>query len=65
VSVKAAELFRDYFHIFDTVIRERTAIKDAAASRQLITEYQPKGEAAAEYTVLVEEICRESKKIIR
>jgi chromosome partitioning protein len=56
VAEKTEELFQDYFPVFKTIIRERTAIKDAAAARQLIIEYQPRGEAAAEYTELVEEI---------
>jgi chromosome partitioning protein len=60
VSRKAVELFADYFPIFDTLICERTAIKDAAAARQLVVEYQPKGGAAAEYTELAEELWRRS-----
>jgi cellulose biosynthesis protein BcsQ len=56
VSAKAAEMFSPYFPIFDTIIRERTAIRDAAASRQLVTEYQPRGDAASEYKELAEEL---------
>lgn len=56
VAQKTAELFSGYFPIFETIIRERSAIKDAAAARQLIIEYQPKGEAAAEYRALVKEV---------
>ena len=56
VAQKVDELYRDYFHIFDTIIRERTAIKDATAAHQLIIEY-PQGRAAAkEYTKLTKEI---------
>lgn len=65
VSEKAAELFRDYFPIFETIIRERTALKDAPAARQLIHEYQPRGEATAEYTALVNEICQATANITR
>ena len=61
VSSKAAEMFSEYFPVLNTVIRERTAIKDAAAARQFVTEYQPRGEAAKEYTVLTEEIWRQSE----
>ena len=56
VSAKTAEMFSPYFPVFDTIIRERTAIRDAAASRQLVTEYQPKGDAASEYKRLAEEL---------
>jgi chromosome partitioning protein len=56
VAQKTEELFQSYFPIFQTIIRERAAIKDAAAARQLIIEYQPRGDAAAEYRALVEEI---------
>jgi chromosome partitioning protein len=63
VSVKADELFSPYFHIFSTLIRERTAIRDAAAARQLVIEYQPKGDAAAEYKKLAEEIWQRSEAI--
>ena len=48
VSDKAADLYSDYFPVFETIVRERTAIKDAAAARQLIIEYQPNGDAAQE-----------------
>jgi chromosome partitioning protein len=61
VSSKAAEMFAPYLPIFDTIIRERTAIRDAAASRQLVTEYQPKGNAAAEYKELAEELWQRAK----
>jgi chromosome partitioning protein len=61
VSAKAVELFSSYFPIFNTIIRERTAIKDAAAARQLITEFQPKGDAAGEYQALAEELCQRAK----
>jgi chromosome partitioning protein len=61
VSSKAVELFSPYFPIFDTVIRERTAIRDAAASRQLVIEYQPKGDAAQEYKELAEELWQKVK----
>jgi cellulose biosynthesis protein BcsQ len=54
-------MFSPYFPIFDTLIRERTAIRDAAAARQLVTEYQPKGDAAAEYKELVEELWQKAK----
>jgi cellulose biosynthesis protein BcsQ len=60
VSIKAAEMFSPYFPIFDTIIRERTAIRDAAAARQFVTEYQPRGDAATEYKQLAEELWRKA-----
>jgi chromosome partitioning protein len=56
VSQKVEELYADYFRVFKTIIRERTAIKDATAAHQLITEYQPGGEAAKEYVKMTEEV---------
>jgi chromosome partitioning protein len=56
VSSKAAEMFSPYFPIFDTIISERTAIRDAAAARQPVIEYQPRSEAAKEYKELAEEL---------
>jgi chromosome partitioning protein len=56
VSAKATEMFSPYFPIFDTIIRERTAIRDAAAARQFVTEYQPRGDAASEYKELAKEL---------
>ncbi|MEM7125702.1 MAG: ParA family protein [Chloroflexota bacterium] len=56
VAQKVVELYADYFPIFQTIIRERTAIKDATAAHQLITEY-PQGRAAAkEFTQLTKEV---------
>jgi chromosome partitioning protein len=60
VAQKTEELFQDYFPIYKTIIRERAAIKDAAAARQLIIEYQPRGDAAAEYRAFVEELANVS-----
>jgi chromosome partitioning protein len=56
VAQKVVELYEEYFRIFNTIIRERIAIKDAAASNQLVTEYQSNGEAAKEYIQLTEEV---------
>jgi chromosome partitioning protein len=63
VSTKAAEMFSPYFPIFDTIIRERTAMRDAAAARQLVTEYQPRGDAATEYKELAEEVWQKANPI--
>lgn len=56
VSRKVEELYEEYFRIFDTIIRERIAVKDAAAAHQLVTEYQSGGDAAKEYRQLTEEV---------
>lgn len=56
VADKIQELYEGYFRIFETIIHERTAIKDAAAMHQLVTEYQSSSEAAKEYRQLTEEV---------
>lgn len=42
--------------LYETKIREATAIKEAQATRQSIFEYAPRSNAAADYSALVEEI---------
>lgn len=42
--------------LFDTVIRECTALKEAALTKQSIYQYAPKSNAAADYTALCAEI---------
>ena len=44
-----------HYNVFDTVIRERTDIKDAAASSQIITEYAPRSDAAQDFRQLAQE----------
>lgn len=56
IASKAAELLSPHLHVFQTIISERTAHKDAAATNQLIYEYAPDSPAANEYSQLSEEI---------
>lgn len=56
VASKAADLLGPHIHVFDTIINERTAIKDAAAAHQLIYEYAPDSPAANDYAQLSEEL---------
>ncbi|MEM7132108.1 MAG: AAA family ATPase [Chloroflexota bacterium] len=56
VAQKVVELYADYFHIFDTIIGERTVIKDATAAHQLIIEYQRGSDAAKDYIKLTKEV---------
>lgn len=44
--------------VFDTKIRECTALKEAQASRESIFDYAPKSNAALDYAALVEEILK-------
>lgn len=45
--------------VYDTPIRECTAIKEAEATQQDIFTYAPKSNAAADYTALIEDILKE------
>lgn len=56
LSTRAAELLREHLRIFDTVINERVALKDAAAAHQSIYDYAPNSQAANEYGKLSQEI---------
>ena len=56
IAVKAAELLRPHMPIFETIIGERTAHRDAAATHQLIYEYAPGSPAADDYSKLSEEV---------
>ena len=44
--------------VFDTKIRECTALKETQASQESIFEYAPKSNAAADYNALIEEILK-------
>ena len=46
--------------VFDTPIRECTAIKEAQATQSNIYTYAPRSNATADYTALIEEIIKES-----
>jgi chromosome partitioning protein len=48
--------------LYETKIRETTAIKEAQARRQSIFTYAPKSNASADYKALVDEILGEEKK---
>jgi chromosome partitioning protein len=56
IASKAADLLSPHLHIFQTLINERTAHKDAAATHQLIYEYAPGSPAANDYSQLSEEV---------
>lgn len=56
VAKKAAGLLGHHIHVFETIINERTAIKDAAATNQLIYEYTSSRPAVTDYTKLSEEL---------
>jgi len=47
--------------LYQTKIRETTAIKEAQARRQSIYEYAPKSNAATDYKALIDEILREEQ----
>ncbi len=56
IASKAADLLSPHLPIFQTIISERTAHKDAAASHQLTFEYAPGSPAANDYSQLSEEV---------
>ena len=56
IASKAAELLSPHMRIFQTIVAERTAHKDAAATHQLTAEYAPGSAAANDYAGLSEEI---------
>ena len=47
--------------LYQTKIRETTAIKEAQARRQSIYEYAPKSNATTDYKALIDEILREEQ----
>lgn len=61
VSEKAVEMFTPYFPILDTVISERTAVRDSSLYHQPITEFEPTNQAAIDYTNLATEITNYGK----
>lgn len=56
IASKAAELLTPHLRVFQTIVAERTAHKDAAATHQLIYEYAPGSQAADDYSQLSEEV---------
>ena len=56
IASKAAELLAPHMPIFQTIVAERTAHKDAAATHQLIYEYAPGTAAANDYSQLSDEV---------
>lgn len=56
IASKAAELLGPHMRVFETLISERTALRDSAAAKQLIYEYAPNSPAAMEYSRLGEEV---------
>lgn len=56
IASKAADLIAPHLPIFQTLINERTAHKDAAATNQLIYEYAPDSLAANDYNQLSNEV---------
>jgi chromosome partitioning protein len=64
ISREVAEMIEEtaaqlHTKLYQTKIREATAIKEAQARRQSIYEYAPKSNATTDYKALIDEILRE------